>query len=248
RWAREIRVCRDLSHPGVLATLGICKNPNPDYKEFFGLVLPYCENGNATKYLAGHPDTDRLKFVRLATFDNLHNRTPPVVHGDIKAANILVDDFGKPLLADFGTSRIFGTKGFTTQNIMGTCRWMAVELLLATSGPDSGASLSDSPMRTTKASDIWAFAMTVLEVMTGRCPFSEYSNDAAVFLDVFLKDVRPAKPPVSYVSDALWTVLEHCWLRDPAIRPDARRVGLAIDLIYAAAATTSSTRVLWPPF
>ncbi|KAH8104875.1 kinase-like protein [Phellopilus nigrolimitatus] len=226
RWEREIRVCQHLSHPNVLSTFGFCDNPIPDYKEFFGLVLPYCKNGNANKFLARHPETDRLKIlVHLAAgLHYLHSQNPPIVHGDIKAENILIDDFGRPLFADFGISRICDTKGFTTPSIMGTYRWMAVELLRATDQ-------DESPIRTTTALDVWAFGMTVFEIMTGKVPFAEYKHDGGVLCNVVQKNVRPAKPSVTLVGDALWSVLEHCWSEDPASRPDARRVGLALDLI-----------------
>ncbi|KAH8118246.1 kinase-like protein [Phellopilus nigrolimitatus] len=234
RWKREFMVCQHLSHPSVLATFGFCDNPIPNYEEFFGLVLPYCENGNAKKFLARHPETDRLKIlVQVAAgLDYLHNCNPPTVHGDIKAENILIDDSGRPLIADFGISRICDTKGFTTQSVMGTCRWMAVELLRATILSEDASGQDDSPIRTTEASDVWAFGMTVVEIMTGKPPFAEYKHDAGVIVNVTQKNIRPAKPSVTLVSDALWTVLEHCWSEDPASRPDARRVGLALDLIY----------------
>lgn len=48
--------------------------------------------------------------------------------------------------------------GFTTKSIGGTCRWMARELIAPADDED------DSTPRVTTESDVWAFAMTVLEV------------------------------------------------------------------------------------
>jgi serine/threonine protein kinase len=104
----------------------------------------------------------------------LHGRD--IVHGDLKPVwhqfssyfvvpeltrlswqkNILIDNAGNAVLADFGQSRILGVSGFTTMTVAGTHRYMAPELLIP-ENPDA------SPM-STKASDVWAAGMTGLEV------------------------------------------------------------------------------------
>lgn len=81
----------------------------------------------------------------------------------------MIDENGSPLLGDFGLSRICNTKGFTTKNVMGSIRWMSPELLREwTNTPQSDSSRDDDIVRTTKASDIWAFGMTILEVRDRR--------------------------------------------------------------------------------
>ena len=66
------------------------------------------------------------------------------------------------LLSDFGVSRILQTSGFTTSNIAGTCRWMPVELLVQ--DDDDGDVDQDIQLPVTPETDIWSFAMTILEV------------------------------------------------------------------------------------
>lgn len=69
--------------------------------------------------------------------------------------NILVDDKGEVVIADFGLSCILETAGFTTRNFYGSIRYTAPELLL-----DSG-----QPIRKTQEADVWAFAITSTEVL-----------------------------------------------------------------------------------
>ena len=66
-----------------------------------------------------------------------------------------MNDKHEACIADFGLSRILEASGFTTKSVGGTFRWMAHELL---------APEGDSIPQVTAASDVWAFAMTVLEV------------------------------------------------------------------------------------
>jgi serine/threonine protein kinase len=72
--------------------------------------------------------------------------------------NILIDNAGNAVLADFGHSRILGASGFTTSTITiaGTFRYMAPELMVP-ENPD----ITPTP---TIASDVWAAGMTGLEV------------------------------------------------------------------------------------
>jgi len=104
----------------------------------------------------------------------LHDRS--IIHGDIKAVsngsysllsvqlsikyyqfNILVNDEHKACISDFGLSRILEASGFTTTSVGGTYRWMAYELIAY---EFDGLSVP----KITKATDTWAFGMTVVEV------------------------------------------------------------------------------------
>ena len=69
-----------------------------------------------------------------------------------------MNDTHEACLADFGLSRVLGESGFTTTSVGGTSRWMACELI--TSFNEEGENVP----QVTTAGDVWAFAMTVLEV------------------------------------------------------------------------------------
>ena len=97
-----------------------------------------------------------------------------IIHGDVKGvsvpalvrsishkpqSNILINDSGEASLADFGLSRILEKSGFTTKTTSGTWRYMALELVTA---PQE--EYEEVIPRVTVATDVWAFAMTVVEV------------------------------------------------------------------------------------
>jgi len=78
-----------------------------------------------------------------------------------------VSDSGEPLLADFGISRIMHltTESATTNTstgVMGTTRWMAIELFRL--NPDETGETETGETETrmhTKQTDVWAFGMVI---------------------------------------------------------------------------------------
>jgi serine/threonine protein kinase len=74
-----------------------------------------------------------LKLFQTARgLEYLHSHEPVIVHGDLKAANVLINDKGEAMLSDFGLAKIQQEEptGFTTANIGGgTLRWLVIGFL-----------------------------------------------------------------------------------------------------------------------
>lgn len=77
---------------------------------------------------------------------------------------MLVNNNGKPVLTDFGISRVLGESGTLggTTSLKGSTRWMAAELMNlspSTTGPINGD--GNNNQLHTKETDIWAFGMVI---------------------------------------------------------------------------------------
>lgn len=176
-----------------------------------------------------------------------------ILHGDLKAANVLVDDQHHAVISDFGQSemrsevyRISGLGGLR----QGTLRWQAPELL------------SGTTERITTETDVYAYAITAVEVLGfGRLPWGQL-DDAAVRWAILTNDARPQVPgitargtisshttptatapptpahhtghtspasPLGFVippsaGPAVLVLLQMCWEQDPFRRPMFSRV------------------------
>jgi len=125
-----------------------------------------------------------------------------------------VDDDGFAQLADPGLLSILQSSplvksGSGSANI----RWTAPELLKKNRPPP------------TNASDVYAFAMTCLEVYSLDVPFAdepEYLVPGKV-----LQDDRPDRP--AGISDYLWSLLKDGWNADVNERPDMSTVVRGLD-------------------
>ncbi|KAL2912658.1 U1 snRNP protein [Polyrhizophydium stewartii] len=196
-----------LHHPNVLRPWRVCVNADEPF-----IVMPLlC--GDVKSFLAAHGDTGidvrtGLLLGIARGMQYLHERQPPVVHGDLKANNVLIDKHGDVLIADFGLALIKESTSADTVRRGGALRWIAPERY----------SRGYKPAR---PYDVFAFAMTALQILTGQAPFSDEPHAEAVAM--WIRDgERPDRP--AGIPDALWSVIVDSWSHDPSQRPSFREI------------------------
>ncbi|KAI3602834.1 amp-ligase [Moniliophthora roreri] len=203
----EALVWKQLNHRNILPLLGV----NIElFFPAFCLISPWMSNGDLITYLEQNPEHDRLRslYEIASGLAYLHTLEPMIVHNDIKGANILVDNQRNCRLADFGLAAIKESQRLdsTSGTQRGTVRWMAPEILLDTT--------SDGADKT--AGDVYAYACTIFEVMTGSPPFPGIA-DAVVMLKV-INGARPPRPTDGWCPDDIWSIVERCWSQNPGER------------------------------
>ena len=132
-------------------------------------------------------------------------------------ANILIDETGHACLADFGLLAIISD---TTSHVSssasihgGTFRWMSPELFCP-----KKFGLEDD--RRTKCSDCYALGMVVYEVLSGQAPFSDRGiYDVVVNVSGGERPGRPRGAEGKWFTNAIWRILEQCWMPKPEDRP-----------------------------
>ncbi|KAF4603972.1 hypothetical protein EYR38_004388 [Pleurotus pulmonarius] len=104
----------------------------------------------------------------------------------VKCANILVSTSSEARICDFGMSKIIEEVteqlASVTLTTSGSARWLAPELIEGN---------INSP---TKATDSYAFAMTALELLTGKHPYANQKRNAAVIHEKVVKRLLPPRP------------------------------------------------------
>ncbi|KAF9257200.1 kinase-like protein [Marasmius fiardii PR-910] len=195
------------------------------------MVSPWMVNGSIIQFLKKNPKHDKLAVIReiASGIAYLHSRR--VTHGDIKPMNILVDESGHCHLADFGLAAIVSERASLNASITnrhtGTLRYMAPETILP-------LELSEHTSKVDKfAADIYAYACTVLEIITGQPPFPKFHN--ASVINLFMnQNSRPGERPTeagTWCPDNIWTLIEKCWHGQPQLRPKANEVHAFLEYI-----------------
>ncbi|KAJ7312554.1 kinase-like domain-containing protein [Mycena albidolilacea] len=218
RMKREVDVWSRLKHRNVLPFIGVCDDLAP----IPVLISPFYKFGHVAKYISNHPDVSReeLAFGVASGLQFLHENN--IVHGDLKVQNVLVSKHGVPCISDFGISKIVSRRGFTTSNV-GTAPYMAPELFFVIDGSEAGPHVSSSPSTTTN-SDVYSYALLVLEILTAQPPKARPSRP--IITTRIRAELRPKRTDYdpSKVSQGLWSVLDRCWAFEPVLRPSISEV------------------------
>ncbi|KAG9028819.1 hypothetical protein FRB95_006046 [Tulasnella sp. JGI-2019a] len=167
---REMKIWSTLSHQNVLRLIGFHLSRTLDRAI---IVCPLAPNGSLQDYIGREKPSDHSRLLlALDTLNGLvylHSLNPPVIHGDIKAANALVIQEGRAVLSDFGLAVAASEvpSGLSTSHgLIGSIRWCSPELV-------------DGATRST-ASDIWAWADLLVEVTKECVPYSWIKDDLPV--------------------------------------------------------------------
>uniref|UniRef100_A0A0E0JXU3 non-specific serine/threonine protein kinase n=1 Tax=Oryza punctata TaxID=4537 RepID=A0A0E0JXU3_ORYPU len=146
-------------HRNLLCLYGFCMTS----KERL-LVYPYMPNGSVADrlrdYHHGKPSLDWSKRMRIAVgaargLLYLHEQcNPKIIHRDVKAANILLDESFEAIVGDFGLAKLLDRQeSHVTTAVRGTIGHIAPEYL--------------STGQSSEKTDVYGFGILLLELITG---------------------------------------------------------------------------------
>jgi len=210
----EIDLYQNLKHEHIVAYLGHGRVDNKFY-----IYLEYMPGGSLLQVLKqyGRLEEELIRMYArqiLLGLVYLHTQDPPIVHRDIKGANILVGLDCKVKLSDFGCSvRAKLRTGCADESssldacatMKGSTLWMAPEVM---NNQSYG-----------RKADVWSFGCLLLEMATAKPPWGSFDNELAALCRIALsKDVPPIP---DHLSPKLRAFISRCLKRDPKERPYA---------------------------
>jgi serine/threonine protein kinase len=157
RFRREGQVTASLNHPNILRVHDAGVEDGTPY-----LVYELVEDARTLDDVMGQLDLrGRLTMLRDAARALGFAHAQGVLHRDVKPENLLVDQTGRLLVADFGLAAAQGLERMTrTGALVGTPHYMAPELI--TGDRD----------RTGPPTDVWALGVILFEMVCGERPFA----------------------------------------------------------------------------
>lgn len=199
----EVKLLKNLSHQNIVRYLGTVREDDT-----LNILLEFVPGGSISQLLEKfgsfpEPVVRMYTMQILLGLEYLHKNG--IMHRDIKGANILVDNKGCIKLADFGASKKVVELGLTmngAKSMKGTPYWMAPEVILQT-----GHSFS---------ADMWSVGCTVIEMATGKPPWSQQFKEFAALYHVGATKSHPPIP--EHLSSEAKDFLLKCLQKEPNLR------------------------------
>ncbi|KAA1471777.1 kinase-like protein [Dentipellis sp. KUC8613] len=206
-FVRHAATWKKLSHPNVIQLHGASSATG--YPPWY-FVTPFYKNGNLRDHLAttGSMDTSsNLEMMRQISAGVAYLHDNGLSHGDLKAANVFIDDNMRCVVANFGQEGMkFARHHSSVHQSRGSLRWQPPEVM----------SRSDSLNFKT---DVYAFAICCVEILgKGRLPWATLSDDS-VRRRVLGKDERPPVNWQAISMPELESLVKSCWHRTCSLRP-----------------------------
>ncbi|XP_066327136.1 mitogen-activated protein kinase kinase kinase NPK1-like [Miscanthus floridulus] len=198
----EVKMLKNLSHPNIVRYIGTAREENT-----LNILLEFVPGGSIQSLLGrlgSFPEAVIRKYTKqlLHGLEYLHRNG--IIHRDIKGANILVDNKGCIKLADFGASKQVEKLATATaaKTMKGTPYWMAPEVIVG-SGHNCSA-------------DIWSVGCTVIEMATGKPPWSHEYQEVSLLYYVGTTKSHPPIP--EHLSTEAKDFLLKCLQKEPEMR------------------------------
>ncbi|RYO77399.1 hypothetical protein DL766_007910 [Monosporascus sp. MC13-8B] len=213
----EMAVLEVLDHPNVVSYHGIEVHRDRVY-----IFMEFCSGGSLANLLEhGRIEDEQVIMVyALQLLEGLaYLHESGIAHRDIKPENILLDHNGVIKYVDFGAAKVIARQGRTmvhggitqtrpNNSMTGTPMYMSPEVIKGENPGRAGAV------------DVWSLGCVILEMATGRRPWSNLDNEWAIMYNI-AQGNPPQLPSVDQLSPQGIDFLSRCFNRDPKERASA---------------------------
>ncbi|KAL8497166.1 hypothetical protein ACS0TY_020741 [Phlomoides rotata] len=164
-FAVEVEILAHVRHKNLLTLRGYCAEGQERL-----IVSDYMTNLSLQSHLHGHHSTEclldwtRRMNIAIRAAEGIvylhHHATPNIIHGDIKANNVLLDSDFKAQVADFGFAKFIDDDATQrTTGVKGTLGYLAPE-------HEMSGKLSER-------CDVYSFGILLLELVSGKKPLEK---------------------------------------------------------------------------
>ncbi|KAH9814056.1 kinase-like domain-containing protein [Melampsora americana] len=209
---KELGLLRDLRHPNIVRFIGVSVGGHVPCT----IVTELCRNGDLYDYIRKIPCPPFVQILAMMLdaargVEYLHQRTPSIIHRDLKSPNVLITANGSAKITDFGLARVKRDVMSMCATTCGTLNWQAPELWVA--HPSYNHSI-----------DVYALGLVFWEVLCWSFKEKTYPfqgmNEHAIFAEVGKNGLRPSTSQIRRKwGREIVGLIEKMWDDDSEKRP-----------------------------
>ncbi|KAJ8267255.1 hypothetical protein GJAV_G00140400 [Gymnothorax javanicus] len=221
----------------ILPVYGICSDP-------LGLVMEYMETGSLETLLAAETLPWELRFRIIhetaVGMNFLHCMAPPLLHLDLKPANILLDAHYHVKISDFGLARWSGfsrADDMSHDGFCGTIAYLPPERIIAKHR------VSDVKH------DVYSFSIVMWGIITQKKPYQGENN----ILHIMVKVVKGMRPDLGVLPrcrpqacTGFLEMMQKCWHSSPQARPTFQEITSELEDLCSKSHEDSKSLVAEP--
>uniref|UniRef100_A0A8C2ZH27 Tyrosine-protein kinase receptor TYRO3 n=1 Tax=Cyclopterus lumpus TaxID=8103 RepID=A0A8C2ZH27_CYCLU len=237
---KEAAYMKDFHHPNVIQLIGVSLHRRPVQRLPIPMVvLPFMKHGDLHTFLLlsrlGERPFDLtlqslLRFMLDISRGMEYLSSRSIIHRDLAARNCMLNENMTVCVADFGLSKKIYSGDYYRQGSVSKLpvKWIALE------------SLADNVYTT--QSDVWAFGVTMWEVLTrGQTPYPGVENSEVY--EYLIKGERLKKPPDC--REDIYEVMHSCWSPVPKCRPSFQQLVAQLEVLCLGPAPPPKEALLY---
>nr|XP_020649399.1 tyrosine-protein kinase receptor TYRO3 isoform X2 [Pogona vitticeps] len=234
---KEAACMKEFDHPHVTKLIGVSLRNRPKGRLPIPMViLPFMKHGDLHSFLLmsrigetpfNLPLQTLLKFMIDIASGMEYLSSKNFIHRDLAARNCMLDENMNVCVADFGLSKKIYSGDYYRQGCASKLpvKWLALE------------SLADNLYTT--HSDVWAFGVTMWEIVTrGQTPYAGIEN--AEIYNYLISGNRLKQPPECL--EEVYDLMCRCWHSEPKLRPSFGALKFQLEMILARLSLLSSSQ------
>jgi len=191
RFKREAQAAAKLRHPNIITIYEV-----GDYEGRPFFAMEHVEGHSLHHFAHEKPlPVEQVIDIAIQIGEGLHKaHQAGIVHRDIKASNIVIDNDGRPIILDFGLAAVQGKEKLTrTGSTLGTVAYMSPE--------------QAKGKEVDQRSDLFSFGCVLYELLAGRTPFRR-DTEAAILQAIISDDPEPLARYKAGLPDGLQSIID----------------------------------------
>uniref|UniRef100_A0A8C7Z6A4 Tyrosine-protein kinase receptor TYRO3 n=1 Tax=Oryzias sinensis TaxID=183150 RepID=A0A8C7Z6A4_9TELE len=224
---KEAAHMKDFHHPNVIQLIGVSLHRRTGQRLPIPMVvLPFMKHGDLHTFLLlsrlgdqpfDLPQQTLVQFMLDIAKGMEYLSSKNIIHRDLAARNCMLHENMVVCVADFGLSKKIYSGDYYRQGSVSKLpvKWIALE------------SLADNVYTT--QSDVWAFGVTMWEIMTrGQTPYPGVENSE--IYEFLIKGERLKRP--SDCRDDIYEIMHSCWSPVPKCRPSFQQLVSQLEALH----------------